>query len=547
MHDDHDDDEQLTARGRGSRRGGSGAAAAARASQRWQRLVEEHLPVVPATGGWRYSRPSEAGDPAQGWKLHVSATLPEAVAVFEACAGYLTARGAHYKSVRSLDVLAQLNSAIPFGFSQIGKFITVYPGTDAEAVEIAGDLDRLTAGVAAPAVPFDVPLRPGSSVHYRYGAFGPQEMTLEDGTTVGALTGPDGSPVPDRREPGTARPDWVPCPFPALGGEPADGAALTPLQRDFLCYEAMMQRGKGGVYRAVRLASTPARLCVVKEGRRHGETGWDRLDGYDLVAREEAALRLLRGAGVDVPAVLDAFEVGGHRYLAMEHVDGTSLHMACSDPGRRLPVEVALAYAAAAAGVVAEVHERGWVWRDCKPANLLVDDGRLRPVDFEGAWGPGDVLDRPWGTPGYTAPEARAGAPPGTPGPAEDLYSLGATIHQLLTSWLMHTVDSGGEMRHEGLDRPALGMLRTGVPAPVARLVASLLDPDPDRRPSARAAAEVLEPYRVDVLPDPVVPEEDSPTVARVRRLMLDEVRQMVIDEPDRAGAPGDPESARVP
>jgi len=28
----------------------------------------------------------------------------------------------------------------------------------------------------------------------------------------------------------------------------------------------------------------------------------------------------------------------------------------------------------------------GWVWRDCKPANLIISKGReLKPVDFEGA------------------------------------------------------------------------------------------------------------------------------------------------------------------
>ena len=38
------------------------------------------------------------------------------------------------------------------------------------------------------------------------------------------------------------------------------------------------QRGKGGVYQALDLNVNPPRLCLIKEGRKHGELTWDGRD-----------------------------------------------------------------------------------------------------------------------------------------------------------------------------------------------------------------------------------------------------------------------------
>jgi len=188
------------------------APAAGRHEQDWRALVDQYLPVVPGKSGWRYC-PPQVAHPAQGWKLHISATLPNAIDVFRRCAPLLAARGVAFKSVKTLNILGRLNSAIPFGFSQIGKFITVYPRDAAQAVELAELLDQATQGLGAPAVPFDRQLRPGSAVFFRYGAFGHEEVETDEGTRVSAVRMPSGELVPDLREPGKAVPDWIEYPL----------------------------------------------------------------------------------------------------------------------------------------------------------------------------------------------------------------------------------------------------------------------------------------------------------------------------------------------
>ena len=85
-----------------------------------------------------------------------------------------------------------------------------------------------------------------------------------------------------------------------------------------------------------------------------------------------------------------------------------------------LPVADALVVARQLCDAVAYAHGRGVVHRDIKPENVLLgDDGRAKLTDFGIARlverRPERALTRPslvLGTPGYLAPEARAGAPP---------------------------------------------------------------------------------------------------------------------------------------
>jgi hypothetical protein len=459
--------------------------------ERWDELVAQYLPLEEPDSPWRFSRVAATTDPAQGWKLHVSATVLNAVPVMEACAPLLEAHGLLYKAVRSLDVLAHLNSGLRYGFSQVGKFMTVYPSSDEQAVELAEALHERTAAFHSPPVPFDVPFRAGSCVHYRYGGFATIEIEESDGARSPAIRDPTGKLVPDLRAPGRAVPDWLVNPF---GEQPRTVAPGAPLSTQVLVYDVLSQRGKGGVYRGVDIRDLPASFCILKEGRAAGETMWDGRDGRELLRYEETVLRALQDR-VPVPRVLTSFDVDDNRYLALELVEGEALAALCVRPWRKLPVAQALACAAGAARVIAAIHAAGWVWRDCKPSNLvLTPEGSVRPIDFEGAVRVQEPCDLPYGTPAYAPPELRDGAVTGTNVP-EDLYALGASIYHLLTSFQPEHDDAVLEAGTFHQWRRPVGVLRRGVPPPVRELVAELLATDPRRRPTATAAAELLERY----------------------------------------------------
>ena len=175
-----------------------------RPSLRWHARIK-HLPL--SDGNWSYSRPACKDDPAQGWKLHVSATILSAAEVFSRAESILHKNDALFKVPCRLEFLKSLNSGLT-DFSQIGKFLTVYPRSADEASKLARELHRATRGLPGPGIPFEAPYRPKSLVHYRYGAF----RRSADGTP-GFIHAPGGKRYRDRRAPGRAVPTWLEDPF----------------------------------------------------------------------------------------------------------------------------------------------------------------------------------------------------------------------------------------------------------------------------------------------------------------------------------------------
>ena len=328
-------------------------------------------------GRWLFSRRPRADDPTQGWKIHLSATILSAADVFGRVEPILRKHEALFKVPRRLELLISLNSGLS-EFSQVGKFLTVYPRSTSEALTLARELHRATRGLAGPRIPFDASYRAKSLVHYRYGAFRRSAQK-----PYGLIRSPNGRLHRDRRSPGAAVPGWLDDPFNPT--RPKVRKATGPIGLDYIAYKAKMQRGKGGVYEAVDLSVSPVRVVIIKEGRRHGETDMEGCDGYDRVRHEANVLRKLRTAGIPVPKVFREFSQNGNRYVVLEQLPGRPLIPAT----RMQPCQISWRRAARLLeqleSILSRIHAAGWVWRDCKPSHILVHRGQFRLIDFENA------------------------------------------------------------------------------------------------------------------------------------------------------------------
>ena len=450
-------------------------------TRRWRELCALYLPVAPKESMWRYSRPSRPGDLQEGWKLHISATVLNAHHVLEKVGPLLVSKGIKFKAPASLVELRRINSGVHYAYSQVGKVFTVYPRTDEEAVSIARLVHRETRRMTAPGVPFDLRYGPTSNVYYRYGAFKDIEMKLPDGRRVPAMRDLQGNLVPDLYGFENAQPEWAVNPFPTRSPRVDTAKIDRPLQTRFRVFRALSQRGKGGVYQAVDLTANPPRLYLLKEGRKGGEVGWDGRDGRWRVKHEERVLRILRAHGVDVPQVYSSFELAGNYYMVSEFVDGESLHSFLLKRKRRLSIGRALNYGLQLSTFITQIHAAGWIWRDCKPTNLiLTKHGELRSLDFEGAC-PIDQPDRmPWITPTFAPP---AGIGDGVESAVyDDLFALGTILYLLLSGRLP-----------EGCPLPlAIRRSRRNTPLGVCKLISALLDHDARQRLTAREVAAEL-------------------------------------------------------
>jgi tetratricopeptide (TPR) repeat protein/tRNA A-37 threonylcarbamoyl transferase component Bud32 len=143
----------------------------------------------------------------------------------------------------------------------------------------------------------------------------------------------------------------------------------------------------------------------------------------------------------NVVRVLDGDAIEGIWYFVMEYVAGVNL-AAAAEEGILVDWRQAVQFAIDAARGLDAIHRAGLVHRDVKPGNLILGtDGHVRVADLGVARliheHPGFAAfcqDETAGTVVYAAPEVFI--PDQRVGPAADLYSLGATLFELVTGSL---------------------------------------------------------------------------------------------------------------
>jgi serine/threonine-protein kinase len=210
----------------------------------------------------------------------------------------------------------------------------------------------------------------------------------------------------------------------------------------------------------------------------------------DAVARERFLREARAVAAISHPNVTQIYDIGedeGRPYFAMEYLEGRSVQDLLDELGSVDP-ELAVSIARQTAAGLKAAAERGIVHRDVKPSNLfLAKDGTLKVTDFGLA--KQLVADSKltsdgqfFGTPNYIAPEQASG---GRADARSDIYSLGATMYEMLTGKPPFVGESPVTvvMQHLRDPVPPLRQSNPDVPIPLAGLIHKMLSKSPSARP----------------------------------------------------------------
>lgn len=202
-------------------------------------------------------------------------------------------------------------------------------------------------------------------------------------------------------------------------------------------YRILTQIGAGGFGAVYKAADTQfgTRLVAIKEMSQRSLTPQEVAEATAAFKREALLLADLRHP--NLPRIYDHFTDGGRWYLVMDFIEGQTLEEYLKSQLQGcLPPEEVLDIGTQLCNVLGYLHTRqpAIIFRDLKPANIMrTPDQHLYLIDFGIArhFKPGQVKDTmPLGSPGYAAPE-QYGKLQTTP--RADIYSLGVTLHQLLT------------------------------------------------------------------------------------------------------------------
>jgi serine/threonine protein kinase len=399
-------------------------------------LVQFQLPTgwrIQRQGMWFYCGSPSNSLPAQGWKIHVSATLSNCQNILSQVASVLFKdEDTSFKFALDRSFLSLLNSkGWPRGAS--GKFITVYPAGRHRFLELIEAIHEATAEMQGPYILSDLAYKNSRVVFYRYGGIHAHAVLNVKGEKVAVLKTPQGITMPDQRLPYPVIPPWE---TPVIPAENMDrsGKYVAALHGRYRIENAISFSSAGGVYLA-RDECTDKKV-VVKEARPFIRVATDDCDAVKLLKKEYRLLELVADTGI-APQPIDLFQEWEHWFLVEEFIEGMpmSKHSAGHNIlSRTRPTEhdhrewlrVFTRLAENLMEIVNILHRRKIVFADLSTNNLIVTtDGRVRIIDFEGAHELGvDPVANIY-TPGFGSRHRVCGGPPRE---EDDYYSIGAVL-----------------------------------------------------------------------------------------------------------------------
>jgi serine/threonine protein kinase len=244
-------------------------------------------------------------------------------------------------------------------------------------------------------------------------------------------------------------------------------------------YHVQALVGSGGfatVYKAIDRRAND-RAVAIKEIKLRGLKPQEKIDATDTFNREIHFLSQL--SHPHLPRIYHHFTDAEHWYLVMDFVDGQTLERYLLKQGGTLSLDETLSIGIQLCAVLQYLHEHQppVIFRDLKPSNVMLDSHmQVYLVDFGTArfFKPGRLRDTiAFGSPGYAAPEQYGKA---QTTPRSDLYSLGATLHHLLT---------GEDPSESAFQFAPLRTLKPHLPEVLEALIIQMLEMEPEKRPES--------------------------------------------------------------
>ncbi|OSI26668.1 lanthionine synthetase LanC family protein [Bradyrhizobium canariense] len=407
--------------------------------------------------------------PAQGWKIHVSASAFEAADLLRLVLPLLFENNVTFKVPSSSRGVARLNSG-ELGVLQAGKVLTIYPSNNEKLKTVVELLKVQWPKSKGPKVLSDLHLQDAPAISLRFGVFTASKTIIDsNGQYHFALVSPTGEVEADERGIDVKAPDWAPV--PPVEGLVAfhldDSGVLSTAAKSYVTLAVLQNSPAGTVYLGASLGS--CETVIIKTAR--PGVGGD-INGYDRcdrISNERRVLDAISSAGISPRALgmLDGDLVG----LVIEYVEGKPVsELSESSQCHALP------YFAIALHLL---HRIGYAHQDVKLSNVIwnASDNSITMIDFELSEPIGGARKLSGGTRGYIPPEGHNAVID----ESADIFALGVCVAQAFLGTDPANFTSGAGR--------LVGLLSLRGYSRIASLVSKLTNNRPDERPTAERTA----------------------------------------------------------
>lgn len=419
-----------------------------------------------------------------GWKLHLSTIQQQALTLMEIVTPILKRYNVPFKVARNSDVLGLLNEGA-YGATQVGKFATIYPASNDEALSIARDLIAVTNNLKGPMVVTDLYL--GGVVYTRYGPFNPKVSR----DRLGNITNLNPASDAEYKIPFIA-PKEIENPFNLFERKnDLNDSTVSPIGPGYLIFQTLNARAKGSIYLAIDLRQREnIRIVVLKEGRPYCLSDIQGRSIADRLRHQFSVHQMLSGKA-PIPDAGPLFEDAGNFYLPIEYIEGEDFAKHFPSPYSELSIESKKALLRELQQLVDAVgclHSNAIIHRDLSPGNIRIsNDGKIFLLDLELSCYFGDTKSIPYsaGTPGFTSPQQNAGDIPNF---SDDIFALGAVMIFVITGF-----DPQRILFAHSHNRTEQINILSGAPQALCQIINDCLAEKSEARPTLKEISTALE------------------------------------------------------
>lgn len=262
-----------------------------------------------------------------------------------------------------------------------------------------------------------------------------------------------------------------------------------------------------GPYRLLNLirSSRTAQIWEVIRDSDRKKYALKRLFLGEQQTREEVSLlkhEFEVGRNLHHERVIEFYEFTQHKgevYVVMELFQAPNIKQVLQADGAEGLAPRATNIAQQSVEALSYLSSQGWVHRDVKPDNFLLDDqGNLKLIDFALALKKKTGLAKLFstrakvqGTPSYMSPEQIRGQ---TVDEKADIYSLGCTLYEVVSGKKPYTGASVNDLltRHLRAAVPNVEAQNSNVSSEFAQLLQRMLAKKPEQRPDYEQLAAAL-------------------------------------------------------